>query len=277
MKNEIFVTHNYHCHTKRCGHATGEDEDYVLKAIEGKYQLLGFSDHVFLPGLEQPGIRGSYLLLDNYTSSIRNLAKKYQGKIGICLGFEAEWYGNKFRDYYEKLLKDGVVQYLICGQHCFLDDRDNFVWYGSVFDDEARKERTICYANDLIEAMKSKLYLYIAHPDLFMGWNQKWNDTCEECARKIISAAKELDVILEVNMGPSRWGKKDALGNPLPSYPNGRFWELVSEAGVRSIVGVDAHQPEELIHSPFDWISNFLQERKLKPLKSLPLKGLESK
>ena len=110
MKDEIFVTHNYHCHTKRGGNETGGDEEYDLKASEGKYKLLGFSDHVFLPNLEQPGIRGSYLLLNNYTSSIRNLAKKHKGKIDICLGFEAEWYGDKFREYYEKLLKEGVVQ-----------------------------------------------------------------------------------------------------------------------------------------------------------------------
>ena len=36
---------NYHTHTARCMHATGSDEDYVLSAIKGGYQELGFSDH----------------------------------------------------------------------------------------------------------------------------------------------------------------------------------------------------------------------------------------
>ena len=36
---------NYHTHTNRCMHATGSDEDYVLSAIKGGYQELGFSDH----------------------------------------------------------------------------------------------------------------------------------------------------------------------------------------------------------------------------------------
>lgn len=36
---------NYHTHTTRCMHATGSDEDYVLSAIKGSYQELGFSDH----------------------------------------------------------------------------------------------------------------------------------------------------------------------------------------------------------------------------------------
>ena len=34
---------NYHTHTTRCMHATGSDEDYVLSAIKGGYQELGFS------------------------------------------------------------------------------------------------------------------------------------------------------------------------------------------------------------------------------------------
>ena len=36
---------NYHTHTSRCMHAQGLDEEYVLSAIKGGYQVLGFSDH----------------------------------------------------------------------------------------------------------------------------------------------------------------------------------------------------------------------------------------
>ena len=36
---------NYHTHTTRCMHAVGSDEAYVLSAIKGGFQILGFSDH----------------------------------------------------------------------------------------------------------------------------------------------------------------------------------------------------------------------------------------
>ena len=36
---------NYHTHTTRCLHATGSDEEFVLSAIKGGYQIVGFSDH----------------------------------------------------------------------------------------------------------------------------------------------------------------------------------------------------------------------------------------
>ena len=36
---------NMHTHTTRCHHAAGEDREYVEKAIEAGYDVLGFSDH----------------------------------------------------------------------------------------------------------------------------------------------------------------------------------------------------------------------------------------
>lgn len=36
---------NLHTHTYRCHHAKGTDEEYVIKAIENGYDLIGFSDH----------------------------------------------------------------------------------------------------------------------------------------------------------------------------------------------------------------------------------------
>ena len=39
------IKRNYHTHTKRCGHAIGEDEEYVVNAIEAGLTDLGFSDH----------------------------------------------------------------------------------------------------------------------------------------------------------------------------------------------------------------------------------------
>lgn len=44
------LRNNYHTHTKRCGHAEGEDEDYVLEALGSGITDLGFSDHIMLPG-----------------------------------------------------------------------------------------------------------------------------------------------------------------------------------------------------------------------------------
>ena len=36
---------NYHTHTYRCHHAFGTEREYIEKAIEAGFTVLGFSDH----------------------------------------------------------------------------------------------------------------------------------------------------------------------------------------------------------------------------------------
>ena len=91
---------NYHTHTKRCGHATGEDEDYVLEAIGQGFRTLGFSDHAMLPDFSEPYKRGDYSLFQGYCDSIDALKKKYKDQIEILLGFEAESFPMYFSYYF---------------------------------------------------------------------------------------------------------------------------------------------------------------------------------
>jgi len=267
MKDEP-LGYTYHSHTKRCGHAVGEDEDYVKKAVEGHYQILGFSDHVMLPYDAQPGMRGDFSLAPGYFKSVRDLQGKYQKQLQIYLAFEAEWYYDRYASYYHDLLAKGTVDYLLLGQHCF-HDGNGIVFYAHLSD---KNEATRIYTRDLIAGMRSGNFIYVAHPDHFMLWNQNWNSVCEECAHQIIDAAKELNMILEVNMGPSRWGRRNKIGQEIEvAYPCPEFWDLVAQSGVRVIVGVDDHDPNELLNSPFDWVRGFVQKRSLNYIDRLSL------
>jgi histidinol-phosphatase (PHP family) len=259
----------YHTHTKRCGHAVGEDEDYVRRAISFGYRYLGFSDHVMLPGISQPGMRGDYSLADGYYASIRKLERTYADEITIRLGYEAEWYGDRMRGYYESILNDGTVDYLIIGQHNFLKG-DHAIFYGS---DPDREKELRHYTSCVIEAMRSHLFLYLAHPDHFMIWYKKADGLFKECSEAIIEAAIEEDVPLEINMGPSRWWNRGVYplrpdGERDLPYPYPEFWDMVAEKKdrVKVIIGCDAHAPEQLVHSDFDWAKDFADRRGLNVL-----------
>jgi histidinol-phosphatase (PHP family) len=258
--------YTYHSHTKRCGHAVGEDIDYVKKAIEGHYQILGFSDHVMLPGRPQPGMRGDYSLADGYFKSVRFLQGKFQKQLQIYLAFEAEWYGDLYQQYYHDLLANGTVDYLLLGQHCFVDG-PSIIFYGNLPD---KKEATRKYTEDLIAGIKSGLYVYVAHPDLFMMWYDNWDAFAFDCASQIIEAANAAGMPLEVNMGPSRWGRRNKIGQDIDvAYPYPEFWDLASEMGATAIVGVDDHDPNELLNSPFDWVRGFVDAHNLKVIDRL--------
>lgn len=252
--------YNYHTHTFRCGHASGQDEDYIKKAIEGHYRILGFSDHVIWPDYAQMGMRGDPTQAKDYFKSIRDLQQNYQNQLQIWLGFEAEWCGERYAKYYHDLLADHQVDYLILGQHGFFRD-GQFVYYSSLTDKHAALSQ---YTQDVIAGIRSRLFAYVAHPDCFLEWYGPWDGFAQGCSIRLIEVAAQFRIPLEVNIGHSKWRNQNPAPLAAPhTYPFQDFWSLVAEAGARAIVGVDAHAPNELLAAPFDWAREFLDENRL--------------
>ena len=69
------INYNYHTHTRRCGHAVGTEEEYVVNAIKAGIKILGFSDHA--PYKEpNPSERMNYNQYGDYVASIEHLREK---------------------------------------------------------------------------------------------------------------------------------------------------------------------------------------------------------
>lgn len=248
----------YHTHTKRCGHAYGEDEEYVLRAIANGFKVMGFSDHVMFEDLVQKGMRGSGKeMIQDYFSSIRSLQRKYADKIEMHLGYEAEWLGDEIGSYYRSLLEKGEIEYLIMGQHCYLHE-GKFLRYAKIPD---RLEGLRRYKEDLIEGMRSGLFSYVCHPDLFVQWYPNKDEHFIEVSKEICQASLDLDIPLEINMGPSREGDKDDFERPQGlSYPSDYFWEIVDGYGCKVVIGVDAHAPEHFDQAKYSWALGFAKK-----------------
>lgn len=232
------IDYCYHSHTSRCGHALGSDEEYILNAIRCGFKEYGVSDHVMWPNHPQPGIRGDINLLDDYFSSILNLKNKYQDKINIRLGFECE-YTKEYEQYYRHLLEDTPVEYLILGQHCFINKDNKIEWY---FGPNTCDESLLRYANDLIEGMKSGLFAYVAHPDLYVHPFKEWNPFLEKIAHMICEAAEKYNMPLEINMGKK--GVYPSNGNLM--YPCDEFWKVASQYKISVYVGGDFHNASQM-------------------------------
>lgn len=233
------IDYCYHTHTYRCGHAIGKEEDYVISAINKGYKVIGFTDHVFLPHIIQQGMRGTYDELDDYIDTINNLKEKYKDQIEIHLGFECE-YGDKYKDYYKYLKEEKSIEYLICGQHLFFIE-DNLVWLSRA---GSKEDMLKLYTKTIIKAMKSGLFTYIAHPDLFITFFEKIDPFVEKQIRKICLAAEKYQIPLEINLGMLRRdGRKPKPGKL--EYPNDEFFKIVSEYNIKCIIGIDAHNPND--------------------------------
>ena len=248
----------YHTHTSRCGHASGLDEEYVLKAIEYGIKRLGFSDHVILPeGYRQPGIRGNPEQIDDYFNSINYLKEKYKDQIEIHLGFEAEYYP-QMMDYYKSLLDSGKIEYFILGQHFFMKEDGEMVRY--LYKD-CGIDRAYMYTEDIIKGIESGLFSYVAHPDLFIGAYDEWNKELEDCARRILKAVEKAKIPLEVNIGGMRGQYSYYKGL---KYPDGVFFDLVNQYDIDVVIGVDAHSPDDFNHHDIEKALDFAERHHLR-------------
>lgn len=250
---------NYHGHTKRCQHACGEDEEYVLKALEAGYSGIGFSDHVMLPYVKKEnGIRAPFSMKEDYLHSIRNLQKKYANQIDIYLGFECEW-DDSFFDYYQFLLQSKQVDYLIFGNHFLEFSNGEFHNFIGSEEDYLQKYKT--YA---IKALNSGLFKIMAHPDYFMSKVTSFSTKCKEISYEICQAAKANHVALEINCGAANANYKkmykDGYHYPYPSYD---FFLIAKEIENILVIGLDVHHPNSYVENAKNEIIQFAQSLNL--------------
>ena len=229
---------NYHTHTWRCNHASGNETQYIENALQAGLQILGFSDHspyIFPEGYDS-WFRMHVGQLEGYVQTILQLRKTYEGKIEIPLGLELEYYPALLPNLLP-ILKDQPLDYVILGQH-FVGNEMNDHYSGSHAEDKQLLER---YANQTIDAMQTGLFTYFAHPDLINYLGDK--DFYRQQARRICQEAKACHMPLEINLLGIR-NKRN--------YPNPLFWEIAAEEGCNVILGRDAHEPEALLQKEYE-------------------------
>lgn len=246
---------NYHTHTCRCGHASGSDEEYVKCAIQAGYQVLGFSDHAPFKDYSHPRSHMEWEQLDEYIESIQSLKKKYEGIIDIKVGLETEYYPFNYEE--RRYLKQ-KVEYLLLGQH-FTSPEQTVSYFK-----ENTEEEILTYADSICNAIDTGLFMYVCHPDVFMSRQKYFSAACETAAHKIAKKAAERKIPLEVNVRGVMKGKRTYNDGMYYSYPFRRFWEIAAQYPIQCILGIDAHDPQDLLD--FQAI-----ETSLKLLEGLPL------
>lgn len=218
----------FHIHTKRCGHASGEDREYIEKAIELGAPRIVFTDHAPFPG--NP-FRNRMLIeeLTEYIETFRRLKEEYVDKIEIMTGLECEYLPG-FHNYYEELKGQFGLDLLILGQH-FYEKRDGT--YNFTDSDRTGEYQGICEA--LVAGIETGLFAVAAHPDRGFKREKEFPKSVEQDCRAIIQAASEKNVWLEQNYA-SICRKR----NYRPE-----FWALVPK-DAKLLYGIDAHSVAEL-------------------------------
>lgn len=234
---------NYHTHTKRCHHAKGTDEQYVKAAIKAGLEVLGFSDHGPWPYENGyvSGIRMTLKEADGYIKSVKKLKEKYKDKIDIKIGFEWEYFPQHF-EWLRQFMKENEIDYAILGHH--------YVPYeiGGEYSGQLQtKDGLHLYKQNIIDAINSGIYTYVAHPDLFMFGYGEFDSTAREISEEICRAVKEKDIPLEYNI----LGMRKSADEGRELYPYSEFWRVAQEVGNKAVIGIDAHSPKQISDMSF--------------------------
>ena len=231
------MKHNFHTHTTRCKHAVGTDEQYVKAALESGFDVLGFADHApwafdsrYVSHCRMPAY-----LWNDYKESILDLKEAYKGHISIHLGLECEYYP-KYFDQLKRLQDDGC-EYFILGSH-FLYTEEEFPYTGTAC---AEDRWVMEYAEQTVEGIRTGLYCYVAHPDLYMMHRPELTPLCMEAADMICQAAKDAHMPIEYNL----LGLLGEMTGRSRGYPNQDFWAYIRKWNNDVILGVDAHDPAQ--------------------------------
>lgn len=252
---------NYHTHTTRCRHATGTEEDYVNRAIEGGLQIMGFSDHTpyWFPGNYYSHFRMFPDQLQDYCDTVLDLKKRYVNQIELHLGLEVEYYPAYFDDLMSRL-RDTPVEYMLLGQH-FVGNEIGDHYSGRATDQESILER---YCDQTIEAMQTGLFTYLAHPDLMHLVVE--DNIYQHHMRRLCREAKANGIPLELNLLGIRYGRH---------YPAERFWQMAAEEGNQVVFGCDAHDVLSAWDPGSERIAmDMVQRLGLELLETVPLRSI---
>ena len=229
MAEKIFYT-NLHTHTPLCRHAVGRGEDFCRQLPE-EVRCIGFADHMPFPDGRYGLSSMSYAQLPEYFAYIQKARRKFPD-IEIIAGLEAEWCPELGKDFYEEHYFSRGIKYLIGSAHYSAFNNAHFYHY-----DTSDAAIVRGFVDRTLEMMECGIFLYIAHPDAYLLPFKQLSNDLKSGFTDIIQAAKNLDVPLEFNCNGIRGGRQ---------YPSILFWELTAEYGVRTVIGSDAHQPDDL-------------------------------
>jgi len=228
---------NYHNHTILCGHAIGEMDEYILKAIENGIKEFGFSDHAPVPLHLRNGISMSPDNVPEYISSVLKKKEEYKNRIEIKLGFEVDF--PLFDSFDRRYLADPEIDFIIGSTHYMGD-------WG--FDNPADVSR---YNERSIDEIYTDYYVFIeglvdagfcdilGHFDLIKKFGHRPESDMTPVVSRIAKKMSARGIAAEINTS--------GLRKPVHEiYPSDEIINILFQENVPVTMGSDSHSPEEV-------------------------------
>ncbi|OXU14368.1 histidinol-phosphatase [Sedimentisphaera salicampi] len=228
-------TTNYHTHTYRCKHALGDAADYCSAAEKAGLKAIGISDHTPLPDGKWASVRMEMDELPDYCEKIEDAKKEFAGRLEMYSGMECEYFPRYEKFYNDTLREEFGIEYLAIALHFYPLGGEEISTHAFPMGKDALKS----YTDLFVEGIKTKIFDFAAHPDLFLARYPSWDSYAESCSERICTAAANSGVALEIN--GYGFCRDDFSG-----YPNDNFWKIAANCGAKGVINSDAHCPEHI-------------------------------
>lgn len=228
---------DYHMHTPLCGHAVGQPEEYVKRAIEIGLEEIGFSDHAPLVTGPDPRYTMNYEQLPVYLDMMEALKRKY-ASFSIKVALEMDYVPG-----HEKKLSQTIAaypyDYIIGSIHMIdrweFDDPDTKVLWENKDVDSVYRD----YYGLLRQSAASGLFDIMGHVDLVKKFGHRPTGDMTAEIEKTAAVFKEAGVTVEINTS--------GLRKPVTEiYPSLAALKIYRRHQVPITFSSDSHDPMDV-------------------------------
>ena len=242
---------NYHTHSRWCGHAVGEIEDYIRTALSEGFEELAVTEHVPHRG-DPDRHRMPWADFLPFNRALNRAIEEYGDRISLLKGFECEYMPERMDDY-RMFREEYGYGIMILGHHNVGPDHSIFMFARNKPDYAVRM-----YADEVCEGLETGFFDFLAHPELLlMNYAPGFDKESERSLRQIYACCEKLHIPVEIN------GAGYVSGRP---YPSAEALEMSKEYDLTYIINMDAHDPELLTKPYYSQVEAFASRLGIDPV-----------
>lgn len=229
---------DYHIHTKFCGHASGELEDYASHALTQPLEEIGFADHLPMLKWGKPDYAMPFAQLPEYIREVQRIQQDFP-MLRVKLGIEADYYSSDEEDATKTLLRQYPFDYVYGSVHFIdgwaIDDPRNMHRWDELGVDVVYER----YFAQLQQAARSGLFDIISHSDVVKKFGHRPTKDLSRLIEDTVRSYKEHNMVVEINTSGLRKPVKEM-------YPAPQMIRLLKRYEVPIVFGSDAHLPQDV-------------------------------
>ncbi len=230
---------DYHTHSPLCKHATGRLENYIQQAFTMGLDEIGCSDHVPMPNdfdiVHRMSLEEYHA---EYSPSVNELRGKYEGKIKVRKGIEADYFSGT-ENWVREFIKANDFDYVIGSVHYLGEIGVDEPIFVHRYDPSKIDQIFEQYFDAVRMSAESRLFDIIGHCDLPKKFGHRPSKDLRERIRAMLEAIKKNDLCIEINTSGLRKPVKEI-------YPGEEILTIARELNIPLTIGSDAHSPEDV-------------------------------